>query len=180
MVLLIIRQVTISEQLRLLPERRALRRATLHGAQVSAGASPEIAEIAGAERRHGAVLEVSPDALDWVELGSVGARTNSVRQRRRLFGIAAPRFFSSHLARCPLMGRGVRLAALKGCTWGPAAAQAPDITGKRRWHGFCSPTATRFTFCFLVRIARLSRSRARPVGRCTLQPSYCSCRPTED
>jgi hypothetical protein len=34
-------------------------------------------------------------------------------------------------------------------------------------------------FCFHVRIAASSRSRARPVGRCTLQPGFCSMRHTE-
>src|SRR6185437_12636202 len=35
-------------------------------------------------------------------------------------------------------------------------------------------------FCFHVRIAASSRWRASPAGRCTLQPSCCSCRHTED
>src|SRR5579863_4818833 len=35
-------------------------------------------------------------------------------------------------------------------------------------------------FSFQVRIAASSRSRARPVGRCTLQPNCCSVRQTED
>ncbi len=35
-------------------------------------------------------------------------------------------------------------------------------------------------FCFQRRITPSSRSRARPVGLCTLQPSRCSSRHTED
>jgi hypothetical protein len=55
--------MTISEQLCLLPERGHQCRAALHRAQAVTGAMFEIGEIAGAEVRHGMVLQVAPDVF---------------------------------------------------------------------------------------------------------------------
>src|SRR6185437_481541 len=66
--------MTISEQLCLLPEGGDERRAPLHRAQAPAGATLEIAEIAGAEVRHGVVLQVAPDVFNGIELWGVGGQ----------------------------------------------------------------------------------------------------------
>src|SRR6267378_2830400 len=64
--------MTSSEQFCLLPQRSDQRASALHRAQMSAGAMLEIAEVTSAEVRHGVMLEVTPDVLDGIELGSVG------------------------------------------------------------------------------------------------------------
>src|SRR3974390_1757596 len=66
--------MTVSEQLRLLPEGADQCRAALHRAQVTTRAMREVAKVAGAEVRHGVMLQVSPDALAGIELGGVGGQ----------------------------------------------------------------------------------------------------------
>src|SRR5579875_804877 len=61
-----------SKELRLAPERPHERRAALHRAQTGAGVMAQLTEVASTEVRHGVRLEVRPDVLDRIELGSIG------------------------------------------------------------------------------------------------------------
>ena len=63
--------MTISEQLRLLPERRDQRAAALHRAQIAARTLAQIVEVTGAVVRHGVMFQIAPDVFDGVQLRRV-------------------------------------------------------------------------------------------------------------
>src|SRR5215469_4099620 len=223
--------MTISEQLRLAPERCDQRSAALHGAKMPACADLEIAEIAGAEIRHGVMFEIPPDVFNRVELRSIGRQIfqgdasvealevllhqpRAVRLQpipndeqlladRRREGLqelhhlwALDRAGEESKVKPPEAHSGDHRQLLPGeavlqdrclTPWGPGTRAAGSFGQTRLVDEddySALPRSDFFTaghrFCFQVRIAASSRCRARPVGRCTLQPSCCSCRHTED
>src|SRR5260221_321026 len=66
--------MTISKQLRLLPERAYERGPALHRAQVAARADGKVPEIAGAVVGHCMVLQIAPHAFDRIHLRGVGGQ----------------------------------------------------------------------------------------------------------
>src|SRR5579863_116303 len=223
--------MTISEQLRLLPEGRDQSWPPLHRAQMPARTVPQVAKIAGAVIRHRVPLEVAPDVLDGIELGRVGrqvlkedatvlglqivfdhsraVRLQSVPHDQQLLAdrrlqrlqelddlraldrtfeeakVEAPKTHPCHDRKllpgeAVLQDGGLSLRSPSTCAAGSLRqtrlVDEDDYSPLPRGDFFSAG----HLFCFQLRIAASSRSRARPVGRCTLQPSSCRILQTED
>src|SRR5579883_2043379 len=219
-----------SKELCLAPERPHERRAALHRAQTGAGVMAQLTEVASTEVRHGVRLEVRPDVLDRIELGSIGRQVLEGDRAALFLDVLTYELGAMRLQPVPddqklASDRGMKgfqeLDHLRGLDRAveetevePQGADpshhrellpAEGVLQDRRLApgspGACAAGTfgkTRLVYedddsslprgdffraghllAFQLRIAPSSRSRARPVGRCTLQPIPASNRHTE-
>ena len=219
-----------SKQLRLPPECSHQGRASLHRSQAGAGVVSEVLQIASTEVGHRVRLEITPNALDRIELGGIGRQVLQGDRAALLLDVFAHESGAMSLQavpydqqlptnrgrecleelnylRAPDRAREQTEVKAQPAHPGnrrqllPAEAVLQDRCLSARSPGACAAGTfgqTRLVYedddsslprgdffssghllCFQVEIARSSRCRAWPVGRCTLHPIRRSSPQTE-